>query len=292
MQPRLLDVRGEDAFSGLRRLIDVVGVGFPDRPPRHQPLLRGVHPSFPPDARIVLWGGGLWNWLDPLSLVKAWPQLLLQHPDARLVFLGTRHPNPLVPRHKMVEQTEALAAACGEKDKTIFFFEWLSLPDRESLLCEADVGVALHPPHIETRYSIRTRVLDYFWARLPVLVSDGDVTSEWVRQFGVGRVVPPLDVAAIATALGELLREPKDSYLPAFTPLQDIFTWPVIIQPLLRYCLAGAPSPDRTVTKEPTASRLSSTRYRLARARYILRNQGLRVLLHRIWRYVQWKISR
>ena len=278
--------------ASLRRLIDVVGVGFPDRQPNHQPLLRGVHPGFPQNTKIVLWGGGIWDWLDPLSLVKAWPQVLQQHPQARLVFLGTRHPNPLVPRHQLAAQTEALAAACGEKNKTIFFFEWLSLPDRESLLCEADVGVALHPLHVETRYAIRTRILDYFWARLPVLVSDGDITSEWVHQFGLGRVVPPLDVAAIAAALHDLLRAPKDSYLQAFAPLRDTFSWPSVIQPLLRYCLEGSYAPDNLVVKDHPASRLTTARGRLARAYYILHHDGLRALFHRTWRYIQWRISR
>ena len=170
----------------LRSLIDVVGIGFPHRELRHRPMLRGVHPAFSQESRIVLWGGGIWDWLDPLTLVRAWPKVLLRHPEARLVFLGTRHPNPAVPHHRMADQTVALAVEIGEKDRTVFFYEWVPYEERESLLYESDIGVALHPPHVETRYSIRTRVLDYLWARLPVLVSDGDVTSDWIRQYGVG----------------------------------------------------------------------------------------------------------
>ncbi len=66
----------------LLSLIDIVGVGIPDREPVHtdglcpRPLLRGIHPIIPDDAKIVLWGGGIWNWLDPLTLINAWPQVL------------------------------------------------------------------------------------------------------------------------------------------------------------------------------------------------------------------------
>lgn len=276
-----------------RALIDVVGIGFPPRAPKHRPMLRGVRPEFPTDARIVLWGGGIWDWLDPLTLIRAWPQVIAQHPNARLVFLGTRHPNPLVPPHMLAEQAIALASEIGEKDRTIFFYEWLPYTEREALLCEADVGVVLHPLHIETRFSIRTRVLDYFWACLPVLVSDGDVTSEWVRQYGLGKVVPPLDVQAVARALNELLVATKEFWQPAFAPLPEIFNWSRVVEPLRTYCMTGTYAPDHLTRANVLAPAVStqSWRARFARANYIRRTQGMRLLLHRVWRYAQWRLA-
>ena len=60
----------------LRKLIDVVGLAFPDHTPEKRGVLRSQYPILPADARIVIWGGGIWNWLDPISLVKAWPQVV------------------------------------------------------------------------------------------------------------------------------------------------------------------------------------------------------------------------
>jgi glycosyltransferase involved in cell wall biosynthesis len=277
----------------LYQLIDIVGIGFPSREPQGKPMFRGVHPQLPPEARIVLWGGGIWNWLDPLTLIQAWPEVLARHPDARLVFLGTRHPNPLVPRHEMAEKAERLAAEIGEKDRSILFFEWLSYEDREALLCEAEVGVTMHPVHVETRYSLRTRVLDYLWARLPVLITDGDVTSEWVREYGIGAVVPPFDAGAVAAGLAEILDRPKSAWAPAFEPLRASLEWTQVVQPLLRYCLEGERAPDR-LERDVPASQPSpgSTAGRLARARVIWRTEGTRMLLHRVWRHLQWRLSR
>lgn len=278
--------------TSLRSLIDVVGIGFPDRGLEHlQPILRGVHPQVPQDSRIVLWGGGIWNWLDPLTLIKAWPQVLASHPKARLVFLGTRHPNPLVPVHEMAQKAEALATEIGEKDRTIIFIEWVSYQDRESLLCEADIGVALHPIHVETRYSIRTRMLDYLWARLPILVTEGDITSEWVQQYGLGMVVPPFDTEAVAAGLNSLLDKAKSDWAPAFEPLFELYRWSNVVAPLKKYCLEGGYAPDRQeriVTSQPE----QVSRSNFARALYILQTEGLRVLLHRAWRYFQWRMSR
>ncbi len=277
----------------LHSLIDIVGIGFPSREPKHRPLLRGIHPQVPADARIVLWGGGIWNWLDPLTLVRAWPQVIANHPEARLIFLGTRHPNPLVPPHEMAEKAQTMAEETGEKDKTILFFEWLSYKDREALLCEADVGVTLHPIHVETRYSLRTRVLDYLWARLPVLITDGDVTSEWIRNYGLGEVVLPFEIDAVSRGLNVILDQPKSAWLPAFEPLLHTLRWSQVVKPLLHYCLQGDYAPDRQeriaqVGVPPAAGPAGL----LARARYIRRTEGTRVLLHRIMRYIQWRLER
>lgn len=277
----------------LRSLIDVVGIGIPEKEPTFRAYLKGRHPEIPATSRIVLWGGGIWNWLDPLTLVEAWPEVVTAHPDARLVFLGTRHPNPLVPKHVMAEKTERLARDTGELGKTILFFEWLSYEDREALLSEADVGVTLHPVHVETRYSLRTRVLDYIWARLPILVTEGDVTSEWVKEFDIGRVIPAFDAAAAAKGLKEILERPKTSWKESFEPLHQALRWKLVVEPLKRYCLDGEHAPDRVLQREqetePDSAWLPTM---LARARSIQRNEGTWMLLHRAWRHLQWRLSR
>jgi len=277
----------------LRELIDIVGIGFPSREPRQRPYLRGIHPHVPLESRIVLWGGGIWNWLDPLTLVRAWPQVIAQHPEARLVFLGTRHPNPLVPRHEMAEKTEKMATEIGEKDKSIVFFEWLSYEDRESLLCEADIGVTLHPIHVETRFSLRTRVLDYLWARLPVLITEGDITSEWVRQYGLGEVVPPFDVDSVARSLNAMLDQTKESWTASFDPLRESLCWSEVVKPLLQYCREGNYAPDRLergiLEEMPDMPGPMAV---LRRARNIWRTEGIWMLLRRAWRYFKWRLSR
>ncbi|MCC6192152.1 MAG: glycosyltransferase [Anaerolineales bacterium] len=271
----------------LRQLIDVVSLGFPDRPLHAGRHLRGVHPAFPPESRIVLWGGGMWDWLDPLSLLRAWPAVLGRHPYARLVYLGTRHPNPDVPSHAVVGECLRLAEALGEKDRSVFFIEWLPYAEREALLSEADVGVVLHPVHVETRYSIRTRVFDYFWAGLPVLVTEGDVTSEWVRELGLGCVVPPFDEAAIAAALGDMLSRPKSAWAPAFAPLAERFSWQRVVEPLRHYCLAGQSAPDRA----PRRVEQPVQRTGLRQALYLWSTEGFGTMLSRGLRYLRLRLS-
>ena len=62
---------------------------------RHR-CLKGVVPGIGPDDKVVLWGGGVYNWFDPLTLMRAVDRLAQRTPDVRLFFLGMRHPNPEV----------------------------------------------------------------------------------------------------------------------------------------------------------------------------------------------------
>ena len=280
----------------LRKLIDVVGVGIPDRPLNPRPFYKGVHPDFPADCQIVLWGGGIWNWLDPLTLAKSWKKVALACPKARLVFLGTRHPNPSVPRHEIVDRLIQLAEESGEKDRSIFFIEWLSYQEREALLLEADLGITLHPIHAETRYSIRTRVLDYFWARLPVCITEGDVTSEWVTAFQVGRTVPTGDVDTLADTLIEMLSQKKGAYDKGFNALHRQLSWSNVVEPLRKYALEGSNAPDRdrflrTMHMPPNVPE-EEIRGTLKRAAYIWATKGTRAMLEQTVHHIKFILGK
>jgi glycosyltransferase involved in cell wall biosynthesis len=236
----------------------------------------------------VLWGGGIWNWLDPLTLVRAWPQVAKMHPNARLVFLGTKNPNPIVPVHEMVHRTIALAEEVGEKDGSIVFVEWLSYEDHEAVLCESDLGVTLQPQDVETRFSIRTRVIDYFRMGLPCLVSEGDITSEWIEKYHLGIVVPTADVDATARALNELLDKPRQSWQPGFQTIRQALSWSNVVEPLRQYCLNGKYAPDR-VQRTGGAAEFDEPQSTLMHALQTLRRQGpigfvKRVRHHLLWR--------
>ena len=120
------------------------------------------------------------------------------------------------------------------------------------------------------------------------------MTSEWVLQHGVGRVILPFDEAAAAAALCELLDQPKQAFSAAFEALQAQHRWSRAVQPLLHYCLHGAPAADRGTRKAQPGLHggEQAWRWRISRAWFILRSEGLSALLHRLGRYIQWRILR
>jgi len=87
--------RTYDEDGTMRSLIAVVPFGISDAPPVHtRPALKGVLPGIGLDDKVILWGGGIYNWFDPLTLLRAVDGLRHRLPNVRLFFMGLRHPNP------------------------------------------------------------------------------------------------------------------------------------------------------------------------------------------------------
>ena len=83
---------------------------------------------------------------------------------------------------------------------------WVPYAERGAWLAEADVGVSAHLDHLEARFAFRTRILDYLWAGLPVVVTRGDALGELVERERLGRAVAePGDVDGFAAACARLL---------------------------------------------------------------------------------------
>ncbi|MBP1464699.1 glycosyltransferase [Candidatus Chloroploca sp. M-50] len=228
-----------DHDPDLRRLIDVVPFGLPAAAPvRQGPGLRGVVPGIGLDDLLLLWSGGLWDWMDPQTLVAAMPAVAEALPQVRLVFLAGRHPGHALPMQAGA-QARTLAARLGLLDRHVFFYdEWVPYAQRADLLLEADLFVSLHRDHLETRYAaVRSRVLDHFWVGRPSLLSDGDPAAELIRAEGVGLVVPPEDPAAVSAALVQLLEdaELRAQQASRAHALASRLQWAHLIEPILRF---------------------------------------------------------
>lgn len=254
-----------DRDPQLRDLIDVVPFGLPDQPPvKRAPALRGVIPEIGERDPLLLWTGGLWDWLDPQTLVEAMPAVAERRPDVRLVFLAGRHPGD-VPEMRAADEARRLAAECGLLGRNIFFFEeWVPYERRADALLEADIAVSLHRAHLETAYAaVRSRFLDHLWAGLPSVVSAGDAAADLVERHRLGRVVAPGDADGVAVAICALLEdeeERRECGRRART-LGDDLTWERTLAPLARFCRRPSVAGDRrrsTATMPESTSRTSA----------------------------------
>ena len=242
----------------LRALIDVVPFGIEPQPPRASgPVLKGVVPGIGPDDRVLLWPGGIWNWLDPLTVIDAVAEVARRRDDVRLFFLGLRHPNPHVPEMRMSEQAVVRAEALGLRDRVVFFNEgWVPYEQRGAYLLEADLGVSAHFDELESRFAFRTRLLDCFWAGLPVVATVGDSLGDLVERRGLGRGVAAGDVRGWVEAIETMLGD-EDAYARArraIESVRDEYLWPRVVEPLRRLVHEpGTPVPRR-VTALPAGA--------------------------------------
>jgi hypothetical protein len=231
----------------LHTLIDVVPFGLPAQPPRRTaPVVKGIVPGIRTSDRLLYWGGGLWQWFDPFTLLEALAQLVAQHDDIKVFFAAGRHFNAAtVPDMPIYRQVVERARTLNLLDQYVFFGDWAPYAERANYLLEADLGVSLHREGLESRFAFRTRFLDYFWAGLPLVVTQGDPLAELVVQHRLGRVVPPGAVGALASAIQELLAtDARVEMAPRFAALADSLTWERVVQPIAHFMQAPRFAPD------------------------------------------------
>ncbi|GAG72212.1 unnamed protein product [marine sediment metagenome] len=233
----------------LKKMIDVVPFGLSDNKPIHtRQVLKGEVNGIKKDDFVILWGGGIYNWFDPLTLIKAMAEIGKIRDDVKLFFMGVEHPNPEVKKLQLVSKTFNLAKKLGVYDKNVFFnFGWVEYNERQNYLLESDVGIITHPAHIETRFSYRTRILDYLWASLPIISTEGDYLSEMVEKEGLGITVRDGNVDDIVNAITKLA-DNKEFYDECLNNLRNIsreFTWEKVCRPVIAFCRDPIPTSYR-----------------------------------------------
>jgi len=237
-----------EADHALRQLINIVPFGIEDEPPvRTGPGWRDVLPGVDATDKVIVWGGGIWNWFDPITLLHAINALRNDVDDVRLVFMGFTHPNPLITQMQMAVAATTLSDDLGLTGRHVFFNEgWVPYDIRQNVLLDSDIGVSTHFDHVESEFSYRTRVLDYFWAGLPVVVTEGDAIADMVARDGLGLVVPPDDTNALRAALHQLLtdRAFAERCRRNVELASRAMRWSVVLEPLIEFCRHPRRAPD------------------------------------------------
>jgi glycosyltransferase involved in cell wall biosynthesis len=274
-----LNTRTYGADPTLRNLIDVVPFGCRSEPLKHtHRMLKGVMPGIAAGDRVLLWGGGIWEWLDPLTLLRALRQVVGRHPDLRLVFPGTRHPNRAVDQMHMTQRAIELARDLDLLGQHVFFGDWVPYVDWPSYLLEADLGISLHFDSLETDLAFRSRILDYIRAGLPMIVTRGDATSETVTAYNLGIVVNYEDVDGVAQALLRLLAQPSPSREAQFAAARADLAWERVARPLVAFCRTPHRAADR-LDPAPGSAATEIARLEKEVQRQKIENEALRALV-------------
>ncbi|AEG45120.1 glycosyltransferase [Isoptericola variabilis] len=279
-----INARVYDEDASLDSLVAVVPFGVSDdEPVQRRHAIKGAVPGIGPDDKVILWGGGVYNWFDPLTLVRAVDRLKDRHPEVRLYFLGLKHPNPGVPDMRVAWELRELSDELGLTDRHVFFNEgWVPYSERADYLLDADLGVSTHFHHIETAFSFRTRILDYLWAGLPIVATGGDTFDAIITERGLGATVPPEDVDALERALETYLFD-EEAVAAARSNVDEFshtLRWNRVLEPLVQFCRFPRRAADLAYeldepdTKAETYRRPRSVRTDLALARDYLKAGG------------------
>lgn len=221
-----------------RRLIDIVPFGIPPVEPQStRRVIRRVLPNVGDKDDVVLWGGGVWEWFDPMTLVRAAQLLARSHPHIKFVFPGVAHPASQGGEVLPVQaQFQNLCKDSGLLDTRIFLGAWAPYADWQNYLLESTVGISLHHDHVEAHFSARTRVMSYIWAALPMVLTQGDELSALVAQHGVAVLVAHGDAPGVAQAILRAITISRDRKCQTlFRGLQSQFSWRKCVEPIDRF---------------------------------------------------------
>jgi glycosyltransferase involved in cell wall biosynthesis len=246
----MITSRAFDEDTSLERLFKIAPMGVrPARPVTGPPRLRGVVPGIGPDDFVIIWNGVILDWYDIDLLLRAVHALKDTHPNLRLFFMGTEHPDSYGAKKLqglgggVTKRAIALCEELGILDTHVIFnFTWADNEDTQQYLLESDISVCTYFDSLETRYSFRVRYTDVFWAGLPLVCTEGDIVADWVHDRELGVRVPQGDLAALIAAIDRLASDElfRRRCRTNMTALRGEFTWERTMAPLVDFC--GDPS--------------------------------------------------
>jgi glycosyltransferase involved in cell wall biosynthesis len=168
-------------------------------PPQEPPSLR---PERSAGRLTLLLAGAFLPWYDHAMLPSALEQIGPRARESlRVLVLGG---NPRMPE---TEQTVRRTLAGDAGKNVVEFLGIVPFAKREGAYLQADVGLSLAPVTVEDELSSRTRIVDYLWARLPVIASGRDEYSAMILEAGAGFRYEP-NAVGLAGVIQDLLDDP------------------------------------------------------------------------------------
>ena len=229
-------------------LIAVAPFGVANEPIRRTQPIRAAYSNIGNDDPIVLWAGGLHDWLDPLTVIRAMPAALEHNPDIRLVFLAGPHPNTSIDDMGIRGEAITLARELRLFAKSVIFVnQWIDYAERLNWLADADIGIVTHRAHLESRYAHRTRIVDHLAAGLPTIASAGETASTSMAEAGAALLVPPEDADSLGSTIAALVADDagRQAMGRAANSLAAANRWEVTLEPLLGWLRSPVIAADR-----------------------------------------------
>ncbi len=239
------------ADPGLAGLLAIVPFGVPQEPALGD-RGRGRRALGVPEFGPLVLFGGIYDWYDPEPLLAAWPALLGDHPNARLVFF--ENPNPESTPQQAFARARQRAREIDPSGGSIFFSAWQPYAARADVYAAADVAVSIASAGLETELAYRTRVLDAAWGGLPSVTVGGGTIARELAAAG-GALECDRDAAALSRAIGGLLRD-ADARRRAAAAARAFAAeraWGAVAAPLRAWCRGARVDPNRTPAPAPVS---------------------------------------
>jgi glycosyltransferase involved in cell wall biosynthesis len=163
------------------------------------------------------------------------------------------------------QDARSLAESLGLLDSGVHFHSgWVPYEQRANWLLDASCAVSAHADHLETRFAFRTRMLDCFWSRLPIVCTEGDALADLVKRRGLGATARAQDVDSFSTGLHEVLGRGRASFESALAEVAAEHTWQRVAEPLVAFARTAGESSNGGAMTGRAVVRARSWGYRAA----------------------------
>lgn len=243
-----LNERTHDEHPLFESLIATAPFGVGTYTPKRTSPIRSTFSAIDRHDPVIVWAGGLHDWLDPILVINSLSIVLEENPDTRLVFLAGPHPNTSIETMGIRGQAIALAREKRMFGKHVFFVnQWIDYDDRLEWVADATIGVVADREHLESRLSHRTRLLDHLMVGLPTVTTEGDPLGAAMVEAGAAIATPRTEFE-LGTALATLINnDPRLGEMGrAGRAMAAGLRWERTLAPLIEWASDPKPAIDRS----------------------------------------------
>ncbi len=177
---------------------------IPMTPPREPPTLNEVVLNKKPEELVLLVAGAFLPWYDYVTFFEALKMLNNKGKgNLKVVFMGGN------PRDPKFEQVVRKMGNTPEMKKKIVYTGLVPFKKRANYYLLADAAINIPPITIEDELSVRTRVVDYIWANLPIISPAKDEYSDAVINEGAGFLYEAENPSSLSETIEQIMNDPS-----------------------------------------------------------------------------------
>lgn len=188
-----------DASATLDHLLSPIPLGY-SRAARARAA--GGRPTLP--ATDFVWSGGLWDYYDPVAVVRAVTRLEQVGRPVTVRFLYPPPPDQVL---READRLRTEVDRLGVGARVMFLTPAPGHTQRDGVLLSSRGAVCVAKPGIENATCVRLRLRDTVLYRLPLVVDPFGATATEVLGLGIGLVANPGDATELVDALDTLAHD-------------------------------------------------------------------------------------
>jgi len=177
---------------------------IPMTPPPIPPKLQEKIIDKKPEELILLVAGAFLPWYDYTTFFEALEILCKRgKTNFKVIFMGGN------PRDPKFEKTVRKMTETSTLQEKLIYTGLVPFKQRANYYLSSDVAINIPSTTIEDELSVRTRIVDYMWAQLPIITPAKDEYSQVAVNNGAGFIYEAGNPSSLAQTIETIMTKPE-----------------------------------------------------------------------------------